>query len=363
MTVAGTDHYLLLDLAPDAGADQIERAIREQRRTWSRRAGLADPALRAEAEQRIARLAEAERTLLDAEARASFDAQRTAAPRRPAPRPGLSTRRDHQLISAARAALRTGDAVTAHQLASEATALANGNAEAWSVRARVSAALGHVQDATREAAEAARLAPADPEVRFAHAEVLCSAGQYPAALGELQVALAANPTEPRYRTALAKVWLATGDYERALQTMEAVVRDSGEDDHERNRYLAVALHRVARAELSRDEDGARVITSAAQIESLRTLSTRALELPFDDDRLRIRLREDLDAADEAEAPAWAWQGWGWWVAAFVLALALVFVTPWTLLVAVLIVVGFVLIHRRPAWRHNARHVPIPQKGV
>jgi curved DNA-binding protein CbpA len=84
------DLYELLEVAPTASAEVITAALTAQRRTWMQRQSAPTMERRQEAEQMLARLAEAERTLLDPTARAQYDAQHSATPpthTNPAPAP------------------------------------------------------------------------------------------------------------------------------------------------------------------------------------------------------------------------------------------------------------------------------------
>ena len=74
------NYYELLEISKDASRDNIEAAIRKMRRTWNNRANNPNADIRAEAEQRIRAIAEAERILLDDSARREYDARLASAP-------------------------------------------------------------------------------------------------------------------------------------------------------------------------------------------------------------------------------------------------------------------------------------------
>lgn len=76
-----TDFYTLLGLAQSASVDEVQKAIRQARRKWTQRSSHPDAKIRAEAEQAMRDIAEAERVLLNAGSRAEYDRQLGEAPR------------------------------------------------------------------------------------------------------------------------------------------------------------------------------------------------------------------------------------------------------------------------------------------
>lgn len=70
-----TNYYELLEIAPTASEEEVRAAVRKMRRTWNARTTNPNADIRAEAEQRVRDIAEAEKILLDAQARAEYDGQ------------------------------------------------------------------------------------------------------------------------------------------------------------------------------------------------------------------------------------------------------------------------------------------------
>ena len=68
-----TDYYKLLNVEPSASADEIQTAIKKVRRVWNTRSTNPNADIRAEAEQCIRDIAQAEKILLDAGERAKYD--------------------------------------------------------------------------------------------------------------------------------------------------------------------------------------------------------------------------------------------------------------------------------------------------
>ena len=67
------DYYKLLEISRNASFDEISQAIRKTRRLWNNRANSPDSSIRAEAEQHVREVAEAEKTLLDNAKREAYD--------------------------------------------------------------------------------------------------------------------------------------------------------------------------------------------------------------------------------------------------------------------------------------------------
>lgn len=69
-----TDYYKLLEISPSASAEEIQVAIKKIRRVWNARSSNPNAGIRAEAEQNIRDIAQAERVLLDEGERAKYNA-------------------------------------------------------------------------------------------------------------------------------------------------------------------------------------------------------------------------------------------------------------------------------------------------
>ena len=82
------NYYELLGVSQDAGRTEIEQAIKKTRRLWNNRSNSPDSGIRAEAEQHIREVAEAERTLLDDAKREAYNRQLAMSPVYEEPKPG-----------------------------------------------------------------------------------------------------------------------------------------------------------------------------------------------------------------------------------------------------------------------------------
>jgi curved DNA-binding protein CbpA len=351
------DFYRLLGVAETADSESIKKAIREQRRTWNKRAGQSDPTRRAQAEERIRQIAEAERVLLDPHRREAFDRQVKpawdAAPHGPAASSGT-----RDWMAAAREYAASGNAASALYAAREAISHDGASHEAWSIRANSSFVLGNFQDAEFEFKEAIRLQPDNPEYHFDLAEAYTGRHEWKSALDEYEMSLRLAPGNPVYRTAIANVYIQNAVPERALALMDAVVKE-----HPNvavfQYYLALALHDTNLAKWTKLRNGKFLITSPAQIAVTRDMSGRALGLRFDDPPLRASLEDNLRFADQAEAMTWFHSQLGGYALTVVVGLIILAFSP---IVGILVVAGavalYVATHRMPRWKHQAK-LPAP----
>jgi curved DNA-binding protein CbpA len=360
-TAEFVNYYEILSVAETADADAIQKAIRDQRRTWNKRAGQSDPIKRAQAEERIRQLAEAERVLLDPTSRAKFD-QASKVYRPPSAPTSTSDGATRDWLLEARSYFAKGNAPSAYYAAREAIALNGARHEAWSIRANSSFLMNNFRDAEFEFNEAIRLQPNNPDYHFDLAEAYASADQWRSALGEYETALRLAPGNPVYRTAIANVYIQNEIPDRALEIMEGVVKEFP-DTEVFQYYLALALHDVNLTKWSRLRDGSWSLTSEAQIDITRRMSGRALGLKYDDQRLRASLQENLDLADAAAEDAWYHGDFGPYMFAVLVGICALAAYGLGVLIIGAAVWVYVATHRMPRWKHNAKSPFIAQRGI
>lgn len=190
------DLYDTLGVGPQATAEQIRAAVKTTRRTWVLRQNAPSLERRQEAETVLARVAEAERVLLDPHLRVRFDKElhdQTQAARTDPPPAAAAN-----WLEAARTALEGGDPSRAAWAAREATHASPQDPEAWALRGRADLDLGRLDDATYELEQASAL---EPRSAYRHYEVgwaLQSRKRFGPALSEYATATELDPDEPLY---------------------------------------------------------------------------------------------------------------------------------------------------------------------
>jgi len=375
-TTEFVDFYDILNLPETADDERIRKAIRDQRRIWNKRAGQADAVQKHLAEQRIRDLAEAERVLLSASSRKTFDGGRAQNKARAAAASNAAAeatgegKRDW--IAEARQFYAGGNAHAANYAAREAIAVNGADHEAWSIRANSSFILSNYADAGFEFREAIRLQPHNATYHFDYGEAHGAAGNWSDALAEYEVALQQAPGNPVYKTAIANVYLNTGRAAQALELIEQVVKAEPSVEFFQY-YLAAALHDVNLAKWSRMSNGSFMITSPMQIRVTREMSGRALKLKFSDDALRASLQDNLRRADVAEQQKWTLSGnILMYLGAFLVSLIMLFAGFGSgsggvgfigLLAAAGIVWAYVTRHHKAVWQYNAASPGITVRGV
>jgi Tfp pilus assembly protein PilF len=360
-TLELVDYYGLLGIAETADGDAVKRAIREQRRTWNKRAAQSDPVKRAQAERRVRDLAEAERVLLDPSKRRRFDEEiRTARPRSVEPAGPNDERRDW--IVEARRYFEQNNAHSAYYAAREAILVNGADHEAWSIRANSSFLMGKYGDAEFEFNEAIRLQPNNAVYHFDLAEAYAVRGHLDTALTEYEIALRLEPGNPLYRTAIANIYIHKGAPDKALELMELVVAEHADVEFFQY-YLALALHDVNLTRWSRTRSGTYIITSPAQISVTKEMSGRALKLKYDDSALRASLTENLQLAARAEEVKFFHSGLGGWATGVLIGLFLIAYHGLGLLIIAGLVALYVALHRMPVWKHNAKQLGISHHGI
>jgi Flp pilus assembly protein TadD len=354
-------YEILPGIVETSNGEAIRKAIREQRQIWNKRAAQADPVKREIAQKRIRNLGEAERILLDKDKKRAFDQQvRNYHPQDDTVAKGSTGVRDW--MSDAREYFNHGNFAAAYYAAREAITTNGANHEAWSIRANSSFNLGNFTDAGFEFREAIRLKPDNASYYLDYGDAFSQLGDLVNARGMYESALRIEPGNPLYRTAVASIMMQTGEIDPALQIMEDVVKEFP-DEKFFQYYLALAIEAVQDSKLSVTNDKRLIITSEAQIELVRNMSTRALQLKFDDDPLRKTLQHNLDLAEQASSVKWYHSSIGGWI--FLLLISMLFIAAHGIGVLFMIIVIslYVVTHRRPVWKQNSKNLSIVKRGI
>lgn len=354
-------YEILPGVVETSNEDAIRKAIREQRQIWNKRAAQADPVKREQAQKRVRDLGEAERVLLDANKKRAFDQQaRQYRPQQNTASQSEGETRDWLVV--AKEYFDCGNFASAYYAAREAISQNGANHEAWSIRANSSFNMGDFQAANFEFKEAISLKPDSAEYHFDYGDAFAQLGQLVPARGEYEAALRIEPGNPLYRTAVASIQLRQGESDAALQVMEDVVKEYP-DQQFFQYYLALAIEAVQDTKWSRTRDNRLLITSEAQINVTREMSGRALKLHFDDEPLRKSLQRNLDIANRAAEIKWFHSSIGSWGIALLISLALIGAQGIGVLFVIVVVALYVVTHRRPVWKQNARNPSIVKRGI
>jgi Tfp pilus assembly protein PilF len=365
------NYYDLLEITRTATAEDIRAAITKQRRIWVRRQSSPDPDRRAEAEQRVRQIDQAEKTLLNSAERSAFDA-RLAGERSPLPPPRADRRTStepppsgqrtaHDWLERARTFLAQGNLGAATRAAREATSLAPGLAEAWHLYAQASAEDDRPADAEWGYAEAIDLEPDNVEFRRGLGEAYLKQRKWRQAVTEFERVLQRSPDDARARAGLGEAYVNNGNAKQGLVLLEKAVEASPDDVDVKTSY-AYALHGSAVGSLSELDTGAMLVLSRRQLALVRRNARKTRALRLSDPKVR-ELSDELrslakDAAKAIWMPSFHKR---YYAIALGLAILLMALAPRGVegsslyqgvgVVMALIVVGwYVWRHRIPAWK-------------
>jgi tetratricopeptide (TPR) repeat protein len=300
VTDAIVDYYALLGVARTATRYDLEQAIKQGIRTWSKQTGRPELDRRQEAERKMQQLKEAREILLDDGRRAQYD-QRLATAQAPAGPAGAAPSTGGEWLALARNAMTMNDFRTAARAAQEARRVDERSAEAWSVLARANAGLGRHDDAVFEAQRALQLAPDNLEYRYTLAEIFEQLGDWTNALQTYQSLSRLDPESALPQIGTASVYLSSGAYQQALDLLEWLFA-SGRDRAMVGYYLAMALLTAAENVPRVRDDSGYAITARYEISQMGALLDRAEQVTGDPELLAsiADMREYMDRCAGSE---------------------------------------------------------------
>lgn len=381
------NYYDLLEITRTATAEEVRAAITKQRRIWVRRQSSPDPDRRAEAEQRVRQIDQAEKTLLNAAERSAFDA-RLAGERSPLPPPRTSSGSDtnqppssgqrtaHDWLERARTFLAQGNLGAATRAAREATSLAPGLAEAWHLYAQASAEDERPADAEWGYAEAIDLEPGNLDFRRGLGEAYLRQRKWRQAVGEFERVLQQAPDDAQAQAGLGEAYVNNGNAKQGLVLLEKAVEASPDDIGVKTSY-AYALRDSAVDSLAELDGGAMVVLSGRQLALVRRNARKIRALRLDDPKVRELAGELRSLAKDAGKAVWlpSYRK-KFYAIPLALAILLMALAPRGLetsslyqgvgVVLALIVVGlYVWRHRIPAWKIRRKDLgqKIVRKGL
>lgn len=362
--------YEVLQVGQSAGTEEIRKAITKQRRQWIKRQGSADPDRRTEAEARVRDIDRAEKVLLDAGARATFD--RELAEYRPPD--GPSAQGDGvDWLDRARGYLDQDNPSAANYAAREAINRRGDHDAAWFLRAHSSFLLGNAGDAEYEFAEAIRLAPQNPSYHYGLGEAYAAMGKWQQAMRKYEDALRIDPGNPEYRTSIAQVYLQNDMAAKALEIMESVVREHPDNPAFRY-YLAIALHDELLDHLGKIgpvvlhgqvlSEGGFYVLSEEQASLVMKRADTIEKLKTGDPDIAEMVSELRKMGNEAREQTWNWANWHKWFLALLIFGVVPFVggigsgSPGSVFAGFFLMVAiggmFSTLRYKPVWHHRLK---------
>ncbi len=300
-------YYELLDVEPDATAEEIRAAITRQRRVWVRRQSSPDPDRRTLAERRVREIDTAEQTLLDSSARRSYDDLLSASSR-----------------AGGEASPDTGSGAGSHS-------------------------------------------NADLGAHLERGEEFLDQGRWRLAQVEFEYVRERSPGEARALLGLGAAHIGAGRTKEGLAILDRLVADHP-DEADVKVALATALYDSALAGLGEVGDSRRrttpMILSRRQLVLVRNHLRRIRRLRLSDWEVKMYVEDLRDLLTQARKPVWTRSGnLRFYAVPFAAAMLLTFVPSmeslrllgafWLVAVAAI----YVLRHRQPGWKHQRRSRP------
>jgi Flp pilus assembly protein TadD len=304
--------YAILAVDQTATDDQIKAAVKEQRALWYPKQQHPNREKEREAQDRMANIRTAEKTLLNPELRAAHD-KAIAAYVPPAAEPppgqaGQGTADERDWVAEAAKHLRENRPEAAAGAAREATQRHGANPEAWALRGRASLLLNQADSAVFECGEAVRLQPGSDEFHGDLGSAYEVKHDYDKAISCFRTAQQLAPSVRRYPMSIGSLYLMEEKPKDAIKILEPL-HATQPDDQGVNYLLAFALKDDSFYSWTPvGGNGGRVITTREQVGTTKQNVERALALKFDEDELRVDLNRFLGEARKAEKPSFRFPG-------------------------------------------------------
>jgi Flp pilus assembly protein TadD len=357
------DFYALLGVPPTASQADVQHALRQAIRTWSKQTARPELDRRHAAERTMRHLREAREVLLDPQRRQEYD--RMLAARGPAGAPVPDGEDSQDWLELARRALATADYRTALRAAEEVATPSARSVEVWNILAQANAGLGRFDEAVFQAHRAVHLDPTNLEHRYTLASCYEGAQDWRNALLCYQQLASADPNSVVPQVGMASVCLSSGDAERAVQLLDELYH-RGVDREMVGDYLAAAYAQMAE-ETPRQRDGdSYMISSNREIDRMRGLLDRALVVAHDPG-LISELHETRAYVDYMDSSEFVWRRlFGVWARRYLTLVVALFcagglasgltgssgMLTFATVVAIAGAVGLVFYARVPRWRFN-----------
>ena len=298
MTV-NVDYYDVLKVGRAADSAAIEAAVKKSMREWRKRTEAADLSVRQEAELKVKQIEEARATLLNQAQRAAYDRALASGVKQPDQPKDSTTSGGDSWLDQSERYLAVGDYHSAAYAARQATQTMGDSARSWWVRSRANSGLNLWQDALYEAKQAVALEENNADYHYELGVVQEELGQYNDAINSFRRAGACDPSNPLYELSVGVVHLSAGHPEQALPLIQTVYAKHPNDENA-NYYLGATLLELAQSVPKVRDGDSFAVTSAAEIQQMRDLATRAKSLKIVDTDIRRDADDILQYLDKME---------------------------------------------------------------
>lgn len=355
------NYYELLEISKDASRDTIEAAIRKMRRTWNNRANNPNADIRAEAEQRIRAIAEAERILLDDSARREYDARLASAPVTGSTSgpSGREADDSEDWISLAIEYDERKDYDSLARLMEKVTRMYPNNARAWVWRGLASEATDSVNDAVYEFKKAISLEPNNAVYHAVLGDLYMDHDENRAAEDEYRTAYRLSPNDNEYKLNVAMICGVQEKYDEALKLSSEVFHEDRNNERAQHIY-ALSLYNTTLQSISYNKTtGDYVVTNEAQLAFLKGKIALFDELPTGNPKVKEIVDEVHKIARNAETKQFRPSDrMAVYVVAAIIGLIILFSGSTNTIIGLAIVAAVVAVyifrHNIPGWKWQQR---------
>lgn len=296
------NYYELLEISQDADKTTVEQAIRKTRRLWNNRANSPDASIRAEAEQHVREIAEAEKILLDADKREEYNRQLAQSPKDDGrdQRPSVDADWEEEFFQAYNSDL--GD--IAASIAQRVISADSQNGRAWFLYGEALRRGGKIEQSIDPLRRATMLLPNDDgvfrQLGFAYYDLKHLADAYKA----FKNASILAPNNSEYHALCANCLRNVGMIPEALEEAKSAHELAPNDDVVRFEFF-VALHEDAMAAMAYNRSsGKHLIINKVQLDYVnKALKAMALTIPQDENKAQCTaaMEEIAKIAVDAES--------------------------------------------------------------
>ena len=297
------DYYKLLEVAQDADRIMIEQAIKKTRRLWNNRANSPDSSIRAEAEQHIREIAEAEKILYDSEKRDEYNRQLSQNP--PIVETSSSPEVDENWEDEFFQAYDSNMCDYAAQIAQRVINSNERNGRAWFLYGEALRRCGDLSQAINSFQRAIMFSYDSDVVYRQMGITYYDAEAFSDALDSFEKAKKIDPKNAEYYSYMADVYRNMGRINEALSEASVAYGLSPNDNAVRFSYFA-SLYDAARSAMSYNRSsGKYLITNKVQLDYVNSLlKIMAMCIPQDDSKSNCMqaMDEIVERTVDAETP-------------------------------------------------------------
>lgn len=286
------NYYELLEIGQSASKDEITSAIRKARRIWNNRANNPDGKIRAEAEQHVREIAEAESILLNDAKREEYNQQLSQSHKNAIPSDNQSEVSDDWEEEYFRAYDRDLTDYAA-QIAQRVVQQNDRNGRAWFLYGEALRRGGNNAAAIGPLQRASVLLPDDARVYRQLGFAYIDADRLSDALKAFYDATSCDPSDCEFYCLRAALYREAEMFEDALREAKEAFRLSPNDDQARFEYFFALYADVLKAVSYNRSSGKHLIINKVQLDYAKnTLKEMAITIPEDSHKSKCKSAMD-----------------------------------------------------------------------